>query len=54
MIGRLQNSCTGVYKWPTNLVASIAVEELSKSRFDETFSCFTDNQTLKVYESFSV
>ena len=45
---------TGVYKWPTNLAASIAVAELSKSRFDETFVCFTDDQTLKVYESFSV
>jgi len=45
---------TGVYKWPTNIAASIAVEELSKSRFDETFVCFTDDQTLKVYESFSV
>lgn len=45
---------TGVYKRPTNFVASIAVEELSKSGFDETFVCFTDDQTLQVYESFSV
>ena len=30
---------TGVYKWPTDLAASIAVEELLKSSFDETLMC---------------
>jgi O-acetyl-ADP-ribose deacetylase len=45
---------TGIYKWPTNLAASIAIKELSKSKFDETFVCFTDDQILQVYKSFSV
>ena len=45
---------TGVYKWPTDLAATIAIEELSKSRFDETFVCLTDYQILEVYESFSL
>lgn len=42
---------TGVYKWPTQLAASIAVEELSKSRFNETFVCFADDGLMKIYES---
>ena len=43
---------TGVYKWPTKLAANIAVEELSKSMFDETFVCFADDQILQVFKSF--
>lgn len=43
---------TGVYKWPTKLAANIAVEELSKSMFDETFVCFADEQILQVFKRF--
>jgi len=42
---------TGIYKWPANLAASIAIEELSKSRFDETFVCFTDEGLMSVFET---
>ena len=45
---------TGVYKWPTDLAASIAVEELSKSRFDETFICFTDDGLMSLYETCAI
>ena len=45
---------TGIYKWPANLAASIAVKELSASRFDETFVCFTDDGLMSVYDTYVV
>ena len=45
---------TGIYKWPANLAASIAVEALSASRFDETFVCFTDDGLMSVYDTYVV
>ena len=30
---------TGIYKWPLELAAEIAVKELLKSRFERTYMC---------------
>lgn len=45
---------TGIYKWPANLAASIAVKELTKSRFDETIVCFTDEGLMRAYVACSI
>ena len=42
---------TGVYKWPLELAAEIAVRELVKSRFEETFLCVMDEQTRDAYQA---
>ena len=41
---------TGVYRWPLEIAANVAVTELSKSGFDETIMCVTDSQTKEAYE----
>ena len=41
---------TGVYKWPLALAADIAIWELLKSRFEETFLCVMDDSTRDAYE----
>ena len=41
---------TGVYRWPVLMAARIAVSELSKSRFDSTFMCLTDESIFFAYE----
>ena len=40
---------TGVYRWPLEVAAKIAVTELSKSEFDKTLMCVADNQTKEAY-----
>ena len=41
---------TGVYRWPLEAAAKIAVAELSKSEFDKTLMCVADIQTKAAYE----
>lgn len=41
---------TGVYRWPLDVAANIAVAELSKSEFESTMMCVTDIQTKAAYE----
>ena len=40
---------TGVYRWPLEVAAKIALTELSKSKFDKTMICVADNQTKEAY-----
>ena len=42
---------TGVYKWPLALAADIAIGELLKSKFDQTFLCVMDEKTKVAYQS---
>ena len=42
---------TGVYKWPLALAADIAIRELLKSKFEETFLCVMDEQTRDAYQA---
>ena len=42
---------TGVYKWPLALAADIAIRELLKSKFEETFLCVIDEQTRDAYQA---
>lgn len=42
---------TGIYRWPIDLAADIAVKELRKSRYEKTIMCVVDNKTKKIYES---
>ena len=42
---------TGVYKWPLALAADIAIRELLKSEFEETFLCVMDEQTRDAYQA---
>ena len=42
---------TGVYKWPVAIATKIAVKELSKSRFKETFICATDAMLSSIYRA---
>jgi O-acetyl-ADP-ribose deacetylase (regulator of RNase III) len=42
---------TGVYKWPLALAADIAIRELLKSEFEETFLCVMDENTKVAYQS---
>ena len=41
---------TGIYKWPPEHAAKIAVAELAKSGFDKTFMCITSESLLRIYE----
>jgi O-acetyl-ADP-ribose deacetylase len=41
---------TGVYRWPLEIAAKIAVAELSKSEFESTTMCVADSQTREAYD----
>lgn len=41
---------TGIYKWPLELAAEIAVKELAKSKFKQTTMNVVDRMTRSVYE----
>ena len=41
---------TGVYRWPLEAAAKIAVAELSKSEFDKTLMCVADEITRGTYQ----
>ena len=41
---------TGVYRWPLEKAAKIAVSELSKSKFKEIIVCVVDEETKDVYQ----
>ena len=41
---------TGVYRWPMDVAAKIAVAELSKSEFQSTMMCVPGSQTKEAYE----
>jgi O-acetyl-ADP-ribose deacetylase len=41
---------TGIYRWPLEVAAKIAVAELSKSEFEKTLVCVADIQTKAAYE----
>lgn len=42
---------TGIYRWPIELAADIAVKELKKSRYEKTIMCVVDSKTKAMYES---
>ena len=42
---------TGVYKWPLELAADIAVKALLTSTFDQTLMCVMDEATQVVYQN---
>ena len=42
---------TGIYRWPMELAADIAVKELKKSRYKKTIMCVIDTETKNIYES---
>lgn len=42
---------TGVYRWPLDVAAKIAVVELSKSEFESTVMCVSDEMTKEVYSA---
>ena len=42
---------TGVYRWPLEIAAEIAVAELSKSEFEQTIMCVADEMTKNVYSA---
>ena len=41
---------TGIYKWPLELAAQVAVKELTKSKFEETIMCVVDEMTKTLYQ----
>ena len=41
---------TGVYRWPLEVAAKIAVTELNKSEFESTMMCVADIQTKAAYD----
>ena len=41
---------SGIYKWPLELAAQVAVKELTKSKFEETIMCVVDGATKTVYQ----
>ena len=41
---------TGIYRWPLEVAAKIAVAELCKSEFESTMVCVADIQTKAAYE----
>jgi O-acetyl-ADP-ribose deacetylase (regulator of RNase III) len=41
---------TGVYRWPLEKAAKIAVGELSESKFKETIVCVVDEETKDIYQ----
>ena len=42
---------TGVYKWPIELAADVAVKALLMSTFDETLMCVIDEKTRLIYQA---
>jgi O-acetyl-ADP-ribose deacetylase (regulator of RNase III) len=42
---------TGVYKWPMELAADIAVKALLTSTFEETLMCVVDEKTRLMYQA---
>tara|TARA_B110000208_G_C11501188_1_gene333278 strand:- start:394 stop:651 length:258 start_codon:yes stop_codon:yes gene_type:complete len=42
---------TGVYKWPMELAADIAVKALLTSTFDQTLMCVLDDVAREVYQA---
>ena len=42
---------TGVYRWPLEIAAKIAVAELSKSEFESTMLCVSDELTREAYQA---
>jgi O-acetyl-ADP-ribose deacetylase len=40
---------TGVYKWPPHLAAAIAIDALTKSKFELTLMCILDSVLLETY-----
>ena len=42
---------TGVYKWPIDLAADIAVNAMLTSTFDETLMCVMDEKTRLLYQT---
>ena len=41
---------TGIYRWPLEVAAKIAVAELSKSEFESTMMCVADIRTKAAYD----
>jgi O-acetyl-ADP-ribose deacetylase (regulator of RNase III) len=41
---------TGVYRWPLELAAEIAIKELALSKFEVTMMCVIDGATRTVYQ----
>ena len=41
---------TGVYRWPLEKAAKIAIDELTKSNFKETSLCVVDEETKSAYQ----
>ena len=41
---------TGVYRWPLELAAEIAIEELAQSKFEETTMCVIDELARATYK----
>ena len=42
---------TGVYKWPIELAADVAVKALLMSTFEETLMCVIDEKTRLIYQA---
>jgi O-acetyl-ADP-ribose deacetylase len=42
---------TGIYRWPLELAAEIAVKELLKSKYEETIMCLVDKETKEIYQN---
>lgn len=42
---------TGVYRWPLEIASKIAVNELSRSEFDNTMMCVSDEMTRANYKA---
>ena len=42
---------TGVYKWPIELAADVAVKALLTSTFEETLMCVVDEKTRLIYQA---
>jgi len=42
---------TGVYKWPMELAADIAVKALLTSTFENTLLCVIDDKTRLIYQA---
>ena len=45
---------TGVYRWPLELAAKIAIKELAQSKFEMTTMCVIDEATRTVYQRAAV
>ena len=41
---------TGVYRWPLELAAEIAIKELAQSKFEVTTICVIDEATRTIYK----